>query len=209
MRWADLRIGGEPRIIGVLPPVSFRSDVQFYRPALHAPQSDDSRHSNNWQQFGRLDGATRRRRKASWMGSAKPTSIDFRSGAKSSPTQVRSDVVDFQTHLIGETRSTLTMLVVRCLCPDKLRECGQSRLIRATGRQREGDPAHAGASFSRLADIVDDPWCCRRSAEPQVSPAWWGLQAAPFLDSISCRRRTITRRCARCPWHWWPWSRSP
>src|SRR5688572_6977994 len=60
----DLRLGGEPyRIVGVLPPdfVFLNPDIQLFRPAAFTARelSDDSRHSNNWQHFGRLTpGAT-------------------------------------------------------------------------------------------------------------------------------------------------------
>ena len=60
----DLRLGGELyKVIGVLPKdfVFLDPDVQLYRPVAFTARekSDESRHSNNWQQFGRLkDGAT-------------------------------------------------------------------------------------------------------------------------------------------------------
>ena len=60
----ELRLGGELyTIVGVLPKefVFLDPDVQLYRPVAFTARekSDESRHSNNWQQFGRLkDGAT-------------------------------------------------------------------------------------------------------------------------------------------------------
>ncbi|MGQ0733849.1 MAG: ABC transporter permease, partial [Acidobacteriota bacterium] len=61
---SDLRINGTPfRIVGVAPP-SFRfidPDVQLWTPAAFTAQdrADDRRHSNNWNQMGRLrDGST-------------------------------------------------------------------------------------------------------------------------------------------------------
>ena len=60
----DLRLGGEPyKIVGVMPPdfVFLNPEIQLFRPAAFTARekSDESRHSNNWQQFGRLKpGAT-------------------------------------------------------------------------------------------------------------------------------------------------------
>ena len=55
----DLRLGGEPyKIVGVMPRgfVFLNPDIQLFRPAAFTARdkSDESRHSNNWQQFGRL-----------------------------------------------------------------------------------------------------------------------------------------------------------
>src|SRR4029453_9680793 len=60
----DIRLGGEPfKVVGVLPKdfVFLNPQIQLYRPAAFTARekSDDSRHSNNWQQFARLKpGAT-------------------------------------------------------------------------------------------------------------------------------------------------------
>ena len=60
----SLRVNGVPMtIVGVLPP-AFRfvdPDIQIVRPVAFTPEdrADDRRHSNNWQQVGRLKaGAT-------------------------------------------------------------------------------------------------------------------------------------------------------
>ena len=59
----DLRLGGEPyRIAGVMDS-QFRflnPEIQLFRPAAFTAQdrSDESRHSNNWQQFARLKPGT-------------------------------------------------------------------------------------------------------------------------------------------------------
>ncbi len=61
----DLRLGGELyKIVGVMPRefVFLNPEIELFRPAAFTARekSDESRHSNNWQQFGRLKpGATR------------------------------------------------------------------------------------------------------------------------------------------------------
>ena len=113
----DLRLGGEPyRIIGVLPP-GFRfitPDIQLYRPVAFTAQekSDDARHSNNWQQFGRLkEGATlaQAQSQVDAINAANlerfPAFRDILINARFS-----TEAASFHDHLVAGTRSTLTLL---------------------------------------------------------------------------------------------------
>ena len=157
----DIRLGGEPyKIVGVLPPdfVFLNPEIQLFRPAAFTARekSDESRHSNNWQQFGRLKpGATLR-------AGAKPARCDQRRQLRAlsavaeilKNARFGSDVVDFQSNLIGERRSTLTMLwggaifvlLIGCVNVANL------VLVRSTSRIRELATRHAmGATFGRLA----------------------------------------------------------
>ena len=189
----DLRIGGEPyKIVGVLPP-GFRfldPTVQFIRPAAYTARekSDDSRHSNNWQQFGRLKpGATLAQAQSQLDGINKANFDRFPQWREIlTNAKFRSDVVDFQSNLIGETKSTLTMLwggavfvlLIGCVNVANL------VLVRATGRQRELATRHAlGATFSRLArqSLTESVVLSSIGGAAGLALAWWGLKAAPFL----------------------------
>lgn len=189
----DLRVGGEPyRVVGVMAP-DFRflnPEIQLYRPAAFSAQekSDDSRHSNNWQQFGRLkDGATieQAQSQVDAINAANferfPQWREILTNA-----QFGTDVLDFQTELIGETHSTLSMLwggaifvlLIGCVNVANL------ALVRATSRVRELATRHAlGASFSRLARqaLTESVLIASVGGALGLGLGWWALQAAPFF----------------------------
>ncbi|HEX6162143.1 MAG TPA: ABC transporter permease, partial [Vicinamibacterales bacterium] len=113
----DLRLGGEPyKIIGVLPPgfVFLNPDVQLFRPAAFTARekSDESRHSNNWQHFGRLKPGATVEQAQSQLDAINAANFERFPQWQEILKNVRfsSEVVDFQTNLIGERRATLTML---------------------------------------------------------------------------------------------------
>lgn len=189
----DLRLGGEPyRVVGVMAP-DFRflnPEIQLYRPAAFTAQekSDDSRHSNNWQQFARLqDGATVTQAQ-SQVDAINAANFERFPAFKEILTNARfgTDVVDFQENLVGETRSTLSMLwggaifvlLIGCVNVANL------ALVRATARVRELATRHAlGASFARLARLALTESLLLAGAGGAVGLGlgWWALQAAPFF----------------------------
>ncbi len=189
----DLRLGGEPhRIVGVMAP-GFRflnPDVQLYRPAAFTPQekSDDARHSNNWQQFARLEPGATREQAQSQVDAINAVNFSRFPAFQEILTNARfgTDVVDFQDNLIGETRSTLSMLwggaifvlLIGCVNVANL------ALVRATARVRELATRHAlGASFSRLArqSLTESVLLALAGGAAGLGMGWWALQAAPFF----------------------------
>ena len=189
----DLRLGGEPYVIvGILPPgYRFISpDIQMLRPAAFTARekSDDSRHSNNWQQMGRLTpGATieQAQTQLDAINAANferfPNWQEILRNAK-----FGSVVLDFQRNLVGETRSTLTMLwggaifvlLIGCV------NIANLVLVRATSRLREMATRQAlGAGFARLARqaITESLLLALLGGGLGLALGWWGLKAAPFL----------------------------
>lgn len=189
----DLRVGGEPyRIVGVLDP-RFRfldPDIQLFRPAAFTAQerSDESRHSNNWEQFARLkSGATIEQAQAQ-VDAINAANFERFPGWREILTNARfgTDVVDFQEDLIGSTRSTLSMLwggallvlLIGCV------NIANLALVRATARVRELATRHAlGATFARLArqSLTESVVLALVGGAAGLGLGWWGLQAAPLL----------------------------
>ena len=112
----DVRLGGEPFVVvGVLRLATGSSTLRFnccVPPLSAREKSDDSRHNNNWQQMGRLKpGATLEQAQAQLdaINAANferfPKWQDILKNAR-----FGSVALDFQRNLVGETRSTLTML---------------------------------------------------------------------------------------------------
>lgn len=189
----DLRLGGEPyRVVGVMDP-AFRflnPEIQLYRPAAFTAEekSDDSRHSNNWQQFARLkDGATIKQAQ-SQVDAINATNFERFPAFKEILTNARfgTDVVDFQENLVGETRATLQMLwggaifvlLIGCV------NIANLALVRSTARVRELATRHAlGASFARLSrqSLTESLLLAAAGGAAGLGLGWWALQAAPFF----------------------------
>jgi len=189
----DLRLGGEPyRVVGVMAQ-DFRflnPDIQLFRPAAFTAQekADDARHSNSWQQFARLaPGATIEQAK-SQVDAINAANLDRFPALREILINARfaTDVVDFQSDLIGETRSTLTMLwggaifvlLIGCVNVANL------ALVRATARVRELATRHAlGASFLRLArqSLTESVLVAVAGGVAGLGLGWWALRAAPFF----------------------------
>jgi predicted permease len=189
----DLRLGGEPyKIIGVLPEgfVFLNPEIQLFRPAAFTARdkSDDARHSNNWQMFGRLKpGATldQAQSQLDAINAANfarfPQWQEILRNAK-----FGSDVVDFQTNLIGARRATLTLLwggaifvlLIGCVNVANL------VLVRSTSRIRELATRHAmGATFGRLSRqaLTESTILAMAGGVAGVGLGWWALRAAPFF----------------------------
>ena len=189
----DLRLGGEPyKIVGVMPPgfVFLNPDIQLFRPAAFTARdkSDDSRHSNNWQQFGRLKPGATLEQAQSQLDAINAANLErfpqWREILKNA--RFRSDVVDFQTNLIGERRSTLTMLwggaifvlLIGCVNVANL------VLVRSTSRIRELATRHAmGATFGRLTRqaLTESTVLSVIGGLAGLGLGWWALRAAPFF----------------------------
>lgn len=189
----DLRLGGEPfRVVGIMDP-QFRfldPDIQLYRPAAFTPQekSDESRHSNNWQQFGRLKSGATLAQAQSQVDAINAANLERFPAFREILINARfgTDVFDFQDNLVGETRSTLSMLwggaifvlLIGCVNVANL------ALVRSTARVRELATRHAlGATFARLArqSLTESVLLAVIGGGVGLGLGWWALQAAPFF----------------------------
>jgi len=189
----DLRLGGEQfKIVGVMPRdfVFLDPDVQLYRPAAFSARekSDESRHSNNWQQFGRLkDGATLQQAQ-SQLDAINAANLErfpqWREILKNA--RFSSEVTDFQANLIADRKATLTMLwggaifvlLIGCVNVANL------VLVRSTSRIRELATRHAiGATFGRLARqaLTESTVLSIAGGVAGLALGWWALRAAPFF----------------------------
>jgi predicted permease len=189
----DVRLGGEPyKVVGVLPPgfVFLNPDIQLFRPAAFTARekSDDSRHSNNWQQLARLkDGATLQQAQAQLDAINKANFDRFPQWQEIlKNVGFSSEVVDFHDNLIGERRATLTILwggamfvlLIGCVNVANL------VLVRSTSRIRELATRHAmGATFGRLTRqaLTESTVLSLAGGIAGLGLAWWALRAAPFF----------------------------
>ncbi len=189
----DVRLGGEPyKVVGVLAKdfVFLNPDIQLFRPAAFSARekSDESRHSNNWQQFARLKPGATLEQAQSQLDAINAANLErfpqWREILKNA--RFGSDVVDFQTHIIGERRSTLTMLwggaivvlLIGCVNVANL------VLVRSTSRIRELATRHAmGATFGRLARqaLTESTVLSIAGGAAGLGLGWWALRAAPFF----------------------------
>ena len=189
----DLRLGGEPyKIVGVLPAgfVFLNPDIQLYRPAAFTPRekSDDSRHSNNWQQFGRLKPGATLEQAQSQLDAINAANLErfpqWREILKNA--RFSSEVVDFQADLIGDRRSTLTMLWGGAIFVLLIGGVNVANLVlvRSTSRIRELATRHAmGATFGRLARqaLTESTVLSIAGGVAGLGLGWWALRAAPFF----------------------------
>lgn len=189
----DIRLGGEPyKVVGVLPAgfVFLNPDVQLFRPAAFTARekSDESRHSNNWQQFGRLKPGATLQQAQSQLDAINAANMERFPAWREILKNARfgSDVVDFQENLVGERKSTLTMLwggaifvlLIGCVNVANL------VLVRSTSRIRELATRHAmGATFGRLARqaLTESTVLSLIGGVTGLGLGWWALRAAPFF----------------------------
>ena len=189
----DIRLGGEPfRVVGVLPSdfVFLDPDIQLFRPAAFSARdkSDDSRHSNNWQQFGRLKPGATVQQAQSQLDAINKANFDRFPAWQEILKNARfgSDAVDFQDNLVGERKSTLTMLwggaifvlLIGCVNVANL------VLVRSTSRIRELATRHAmGATFGRLSRqaFTESLVLSTLGGLTGLGLGWWALRAAPFF----------------------------
>jgi predicted permease len=189
----DLRLGGEPyKIIGVLPAgfVFLNPDIQLFRPAAFTARekSDESRHSNNWQMFGRLKPGATLEQAQSQLDAINTANFERFPQWQEILRNAKfgSDVVDFQNNLIGGRRPTLTMLwggaifvlLIGCVNVANL------VLVRSTSRIRELATRHAmGATFGRLSRqaLTESTVLALAGGLAGIALGWWALRAAPFF----------------------------
>src|SRR5687767_1099577 len=189
----DLRLSGEPyKIVGVLPAgfVFLNPEIQLFRPAAFTARekSDESRHSNNWQQFGRLTPGVTLQQAQSQLDAINAANFERFPQWREILTNARfgSDVLDFQSNLIGQRRATLTMLwggaifvlLIGCVNVANL------VLVRSTSRIRELATRHAmGATFGRLTRqaLTESTLLSIAGGVAGIGLGWWALRAAPFF----------------------------
>ena len=189
----DLRLGGEPyKIVGVLPEgfVFLNPEIQLFRPAAFTARekSDESRHSNNWQMFGRLKPGATRDQAQSQLEAINAANFERFPAWREILTNAKfgSDALDFQAHLIGARRATLTMLwggavfvlMIGCVNVANL------VLVRSTSRVRELATRYAmGATFARLSRqaLTESTLLAIAGGLAGVGLGWWALRAAPFF----------------------------
>jgi predicted permease len=189
----DIRLGGEPyKIVGVMPRdfVFLNPDVQLYRPAAFTARekSDDARHSNNWQQFGRLKPGATLEQAQSQLDAINAANLErfpqWREILKNA--RFSSAVADFQSNLIGERRSTLTMLWGGAIFVLLIGGVNVANLVlvRSTSRIRELATRHAmGATFGRLTSqaLTESTVLSIAGGVAGLGLGWWALRAAPFF----------------------------
>ncbi len=188
-----IRINGVPfEIVGVLP-----ADFRFLDPEMAivravaftpADRADDQRHSNSWQQLGRLQPGASVEQVQAQLDALNAANLERFPHLR----QVLMDAgfgtraVAFQDFIVGDTRRTLILLfagvlfvlVIGCVNVANL------VLVRATARQRELATRHSlGATFARLI---------RQSATEMTVVAaaggllglwlgWWAVASAPLV----------------------------
>jgi predicted permease len=189
----DIRLGGEPyRIVGVLAPefTFLNPEIQLFRPVAFTAQekSDDARHSNNWQQFGRLKAGATIAQAQSQVDAINAANLERFPALREVLVNAKfgTDVFDFHDNLVAETRSTLTLLWGGALFVLLIGAVNVANLVlvRATSRIREMATRHAlGATFSRLVrqSLTEATLLSMLGGAAGVGLGWWALRAAPFF----------------------------
>jgi predicted permease len=194
-----LRVNGVAMpIVGVLPR-DFRfvdPDIQVIRAIAFKPEerADDRRHSNDWNQVGRLKpGATvaQVQSQLTALNAANdqrfPAMREILKNARFGTT-----AVPFQSYVVGEIAQTLRLLwggvlyvlIIGCVNVANL------VLVRSTGRLRELATRHAlGASMGALVRqmLTESVMVAALGGALGLALAAWALAAAPLLglDSLS------------------------
>jgi len=193
-----LRVNGVPlTIVGVLPP-GFRfvdPDIQLVRPVAFTAEerSDDQRHSNNWQQLGRLKAGASVAQVQSQLDALNAANGErfphLREILKNARFSTRA--VSFQEFLVGDISRTLSLLwggvifvlIIGCVNVANL------VLVRSSARMRELATRHAlGAGFGRLArqSFTESTLVAAIGGAAGLALGWWALASAPFfgLDQL-------------------------
>ena len=189
----DVRLGGVPyRVVGVLPAgfVFLNQDIQLFRPAAFTPQeqSDQARHSNNWQMMARLKAGATREQAQSQINALNASNMERFPQWREVLTNARfrTDVIDFQEHLIGRQRATLTMLWGGAIFVLLIGAVNVANLVlvRSTSRIRELATRHAmGATFGRLTrqSLTESIVLAAAGGVAGIALGWWAIRSAPFF----------------------------
>jgi len=188
-----LRVDGVPlTIVGVLPP-GFRfvdPDIEIARPVAFTAEerSDQQRHSNNWQQVGRLKPGASLSQVQSQLDALNTANDErfphLREVLRNARFGTRA--ANFQAFLVGDVSRTLSLLwggvffvlVIGCVNVANL------VLVRSTSRMRELATRHAlGAGFGRLArqSLTESTLVAALGGVSGLALAWWALASAPLL----------------------------
>jgi len=189
----SLRVNGVTMpIVGVLPP-QFKfvdPDIQLLRAVAFSAEdrADDQRHSNNWNQVGRLQAGAAVPQVQSQLDALNAVNLERFPNLKQVLINARfaTEAEPFQEYLVGETRRTLTLLwggvllvlVIGCVNVTNL------VLVRSSGRMRELATRHAlGASFGRLArqSFTESTIVAALGGITGLVLGWWALASAPVL----------------------------
>jgi predicted permease len=189
----DLRINGAPHTIIAVMPEGWRfidPDVELWRPAAFtaAQKSDEQRHSNNWQQIGRLKpGATMEQAQAQ-IDAINARNLDRFPELK--PILINAgfttSVKSFQADLVEGSKRTLYLLwggvlfvlVIGCVNVANLVS------VRASARVRELATRHAlGASTRRLSRqmLTESVVLSTVGGVLGIALGRWALNAATLL----------------------------
>ena len=198
----SLRVNGVAMpIVGVLPP-DFRfidPDIQLMRAVAFTAEdrADDQRHSNNWQQLGRLKPGASVAQVQSQLDALNAANLERFPNLKQIllNARFRTEARPFQEYLVGETARTLTLLwggvllvlVIGCVNVTNL------VLVRSTARMRELATRHAlGASFARLArqSFTESTIVAALGGVVGLVLGWWALASAPVLGLDQLPRST-------------------
>ena len=189
----QLRINGAPyTVVGVVPQ-GFRfinPDVQLWTPAAFTPadRADDRRHSNNWQQIGRLKAGRTIEQAQSQLDAINAANMkrfpQFREILTNAGFRTAAGVL--QDDLVRESRRTLYLLwggvtfvlIIGCVNVANLAS------IRATARIRElATRAALGASMRRLTRqlMTESVLLALVGGVAGILLGWWALNASEML----------------------------
>jgi len=190
---SDLRINGVLySVVGVLPD-SFRfvdPDVTMWTPAAFTAEerSDARRHSNSWQQFGRLKPGATIAQAQSQIDAINAANMERFPQLKQILINVGFHTVTkpFQADLVEDSRRTLYLLWGGVLCVLIIGCVNIANLVsvRASARVRELATRHAlGASLERLSRqiITETVLVALIGGGLGILLGWWSLTAAGVL----------------------------
>jgi predicted permease len=189
----SLRVNGVAmEIVGVLPR-DFRfvdPEIQLVRAVAFTPEdrADDQRHSNNWQQLGRLKAGATMAEVRGQLAALNAANLERFPNLREVLINARfsTEAVGFQDSLVGDIRPTLRLLwggvlvvlVIGCVNVTNL------VLVRSTARMRELATRHAlGASVGRLArqTLTESAIVAVAGGLVGLVLGWWALASSPVL----------------------------
>jgi predicted permease len=189
----DLRMNGVLySVVGVMP-AAFRfidPDVQLWMPVAFTPEdrSDERRHSNNWQQMGRLKTGHTIEQAQAQIDAINAVNLERFPALKEALVNAgfHTKVKSFQRDLVEGTSRTLYLLWGGVLCVLLIGCVNIANLVsvRASGRVRELATRHAlGASIQRLSRqlLTETILAAAVGGLAGILLGWWALSAADFM----------------------------